>query len=333
MLRVSWVRERGRPDSNRRCGYTRAAPASRGRVNSCSACVSHVLTIARHERLRRLRADLRRLVGGHDRGRPLLRRARTGGGRAARRARGRHRPGRDPGRARDRPARARNRLVPGDARAGARAQAAADVDLELREGDMRELELDEPAGLIYCPRPLAGPPPDLGRPAPRLRAGRTRRSSPAAASPGTSSSSTRGSRWRIDGEWQEQNGVRAPDRPRQARQPDRHHARERRRDLALVAQPLRVGRPDRASRASRSRRSTAASSAEPFDENATEFVWVVRKPVPYDPIARIYDPWSASVTEDVEFYVEEARAAGGPSSSSACGTGRISVPIAKAGVR
>lgn len=29
--------------------------------------------------------------------------------------------------------------------------AAAGVDLELREGDMRDLSLDEPAGLIYCP--------------------------------------------------------------------------------------------------------------------------------------------------------------------------------------
>ncbi len=34
------------------------------------------------------------------------------------------------------------------ARAGA---AAAGVELELREGDMRELAIDEPAGLIYCP--------------------------------------------------------------------------------------------------------------------------------------------------------------------------------------
>jgi SAM-dependent methyltransferase len=34
----------------------------------------------------------------------------------------------------------------------ARARAAeAGIDLELREGDMRELELDEPAALIYCP--------------------------------------------------------------------------------------------------------------------------------------------------------------------------------------
>src|SRR6187401_448969 len=54
---------------------------------------------------------------------------------------------------------------------------------------------------------------------------------------------------------------------------------------------------------------------------------------PYDPIARVYDPWSASVVEDVEFYVEEATASGGPVVELACGTGRIAVPIAKAGVR
>ena len=53
----------------------------------------------------------------------------------------------------------------------------------------------------------------------------------------------------------------------------------------------------------------------------------------YDPIARLYDPWSASVTEDVEFYVEEARATGGPVVELACGTGRITVPVAKAGIR
>ncbi|MEO5575912.1 MAG: class I SAM-dependent methyltransferase [Gaiellaceae bacterium] len=38
------------------------------------------------------------------------------------------------------------------------------------------------------------------------------------------------------------------------------------------------------------------------------------------------------MTEDVEFYVEEARACGGPVVELACGTGRISVPVAKAGV-
>ena len=56
------------------------------------------------------------------------------------------------------------------------------------------------------------------------------------------------------------------------------------------------------------------------------------EPSPYDAIARLYDPWSASVTEDIGFYVEEALAAGGPVVELACGTGRISVPLAKAGV-
>jgi len=56
------------------------------------------------------------------------------------------------------------------------------------------------------------------------------------------------------------------------------------------------------------------------------------EPSPYDAIARVYDPWSASVTEDIGFYVEEALAAGGPVVELACGTGRIAVPVAKAGV-
>jgi SAM-dependent methyltransferase len=32
-----------------------------------------------------------------------------------------------------------------------RNAAAAGVELDLREGDMRDLELEEPAGLVYCP--------------------------------------------------------------------------------------------------------------------------------------------------------------------------------------
>jgi SAM-dependent methyltransferase len=59
----------------------------------------------------------------------------------------------------------------------------------------------------------------------------------------------------------------------------------------------------------------------------------VSDPSPYDAIARLYDPWSASVTEDIDFYVEEALAAGEPVVELACGTGRIAVPIAQAGVR
>ena len=52
----------------------------------------------------------------------------------------------------------------------------------------------------------------------------------------------------------------------------------------------------------------------------------------YDRIARFYDPWSRSVTEDVGFYVELAVASGGPVVELAVGTGRIAVPIAEAGI-
>ena len=51
----------------------------------------------------------------------------------------------------------------------------------------------------------------------------------------------------------------------------------------------------------------------------------------YDRIAGIYDPWSVSVTEDVELYVEEALAAGGPVVELAVGTGRIAVPRRRQG--
>ena len=54
---------------------------------------------------------------------------------------------------------------------------------------------------------------------------------------------------------------------------------------------------------------------------------------PYDAIAELYDPWSASVVEDVGFYLEEARRAGGPVVELGVGTGRIAVPIAADGIR
>jgi SAM-dependent methyltransferase len=52
----------------------------------------------------------------------------------------------------------------------------------------------------------------------------------------------------------------------------------------------------------------------------------------YDRIAPFYDPWSRSVTEDVDFYVERALESGGPIVELAVGTGRIAVPVARAGV-
>ena len=59
---------------------------------------------------------------------------------------------------------------------------------------------------------------------------------------------------------------------------------------------------------------------------------------PYDAIADIYDPWSVSVTEDVEFYVAEAERAtrdappGTPVVELGIGTGRIAIPIAAHGI-
>ena len=55
-------------------------------------------------------------------------------------------------------------------------------------------------------------------------------------------------------------------------------------------------------------------------------------PSSYDSIARLYDPWSASVTEDVDFYVQLAREAGGSIVELGVGTGRIALPVAAAGV-
>jgi SAM-dependent methyltransferase len=52
----------------------------------------------------------------------------------------------------------------------------------------------------------------------------------------------------------------------------------------------------------------------------------------YDNIARIYDPWSRTVVEDVSFYVEHALHTGGPMLELGVGTGRIAVPVAAAGI-
>jgi len=52
----------------------------------------------------------------------------------------------------------------------------------------------------------------------------------------------------------------------------------------------------------------------------------------YDNIARLYDPWSRSVVEDVSFYVDEAVRSGGPVLELGVGTARIAVPIAAAGI-
>jgi len=52
----------------------------------------------------------------------------------------------------------------------------------------------------------------------------------------------------------------------------------------------------------------------------------------YDHIARLYDPWSRSVVEDVKFYVDEAVRSGGPVLELGVGTARVAVPMAAAGI-
>jgi SAM-dependent methyltransferase len=52
----------------------------------------------------------------------------------------------------------------------------------------------------------------------------------------------------------------------------------------------------------------------------------------YDAIAELYDPWSRTVTEDVDFYVAEARKARATMVELGIGTGRIAIPVALAGV-
>ncbi len=54
---------------------------------------------------------------------------------------------------------------------------------------------------------------------------------------------------------------------------------------------------------------------------------------PYDPWAEIYDAVYAYVRDDIPFYVEEAVATGSPVLELGCGTGRVSMPMAQAGVQ
>ncbi|MSQ22220.1 MAG: class I SAM-dependent methyltransferase [Dehalococcoidia bacterium] len=52
-----------------------------------------------------------------------------------------------------------------------------------------------------------------------------------------------------------------------------------------------------------------------------------------DSWADIYDMAHSAVTEDISLWVEEAKASAGPVLELGCGTGRVAVPIAQAGIR
>ena len=53
---------------------------------------------------------------------------------------------------------------------------------------------------------------------------------------------------------------------------------------------------------------------------------------PYDSWAEIYDSVFSYVVDDIPFYVEEATRSGGAVLELGCGTGRVSIPIARAGI-
>jgi ubiquinone/menaquinone biosynthesis C-methylase UbiE len=159
----------------------------------------------------------------------------------------------------------------------ARAKAeAAGVDLELRQGDMRELQLDEPAGLVYVPfRSLLHLPTwaDRRRVFERVHA---------SLRPGGRFA------WnafvfdpriavRVDGEWQEQNGVRH--RIDQAKHDNRL-------DITLeTGDAISLWWLNRSEWEGLIEVTGFEVEAlyggfdrRPYDESATEFVWVVRKP-------------------------------------------------------
>ena len=155
--------------------------------------------------------------------------------------------------------------------------AAAGVDLELREGDMRDLELGEPAGLVYCPARALGHLPtwaDRRRVFDRVHA---------ALRPGGRFA------WnffvfdpriaaRNDGEWAVQNGIR--------HRID-HAKHDNRIDLTLESGAMIslwwLNRSEWEGLIEVAGFEVEALyggfAREPFDESADEFVWVVRKPV------------------------------------------------------
>jgi SAM-dependent methyltransferase len=58
----------------------------------------------------------------------------------------------------------------------------------------------------------------------------------------------------------------------------------------------------------------------------------VQEPIPLYSDGRHYDALTSFMVADIPFYVEEARRASGPVLELACGTGRLTIPIAQAGV-
>ncbi len=197
--------------------------------------------------------------------------------------------------------------------------ATAGVEVDLRLGDMREFALDEPAGLIYCPFRSLNHLPTWAdrravfeRVAAGLRPGGRFAWNAFVYDPHVAA--------RDDGRAQPREGGRIWEYVK-------HFPADSRIEVTTY-----VGGPGQEPRTvsfwwvTRSEWEGLIEVAgleveelcgwfdrRPFDESSREFVWIARKPErvtdsPYDAIAELYDPWSRSVTEDVVFYVDEARA-------------------------
>ncbi len=155
--------------------------------------------------------------------------------------------------------------------------AAAGVDLELREGDMRELALDEPAGLVYCPARSLLHLPTWGdrrrvfeRVNASLRPGGRFAWNAFVFNPHIAA--------RNDGEWEEQRGIR--------HRID-HTPQDNRIDITLASGDCIslwwLNRSEWDALIDVSGFEVEALyggfAREPFDESSYEYVWVVRKPV------------------------------------------------------
>jgi SAM-dependent methyltransferase len=160
----------------------------------------------------------------------------------------------------------------------ARERAAeAGVDLELRQGDMRNLELDEPAGLIYVPARSLGHLPTwadrrqvFDRVYASLRPGGRFAWNFFIFDPKIAA--------RNDGEWSEQNGVRH--RVDHARHDNRVDITLESGDMISLWWLNRSEWEGLIDVAGFEVEALYGGFAkEPFDESAYEFVWVVRKPL------------------------------------------------------
>ena len=230
-------------------------------------------------------------------------------------------------------------VVARDARARrGRRPTDAGVEVDLRRGRhaASSRSTSRPTS-SYCPFRAHAASADATKRGSRSWAASRRRSCRAGASPGTRSSSTRRSRPRSTASGGRERRFATAATYDEADNRIDVDAGGRRVGVTSGGWPAPSGRRDRRRAGLEVEALYGWFDRRPFDDASAEFVWVARKPMAvsgalYDRIARIYDPWSASVTEDVEFYVEEAVASGGPVVELAVGTGRIAVPIARAGV-